>query len=128
MKQISTEIQRREAMGRTAEKNSGKTYCCYSLIIDSTMYVLWPVGFQVLSSSQVQTLYFQRKPGRRAEGLVPPAQPQGMDGAAVGWEPAHPLAPAGGDHSPCSRGICSSEGLGMGNKGKKKGENTHLEN
>lgn len=127
MKQISTEIQR-EAMGRTAEKNSGKTYCCYSLIFDPTTYVLWPAGFQVLSSPQVQTPYFQRKPGRWAEGLVPPAQPQGMDDAAVGWEPAHPLAPAGGDHSPCSWGICSSEGLGTGNKGKKKGGNTHLEN
>lgn len=45
MKQISTEIQRREATGGRAKKNSGKNYCPYSLIFDPTRYVPWPAGF-----------------------------------------------------------------------------------
>lgn len=42
MNPVSVEIQRREAMGDTAQKNSGNTYCPYSLIFDTTTYVLSP--------------------------------------------------------------------------------------
>lgn len=70
MKQISTEIiQRREVMGNTAQKNSGKTYCPYSLIFDLTTYVLWPSGFQVLSSPKRKNSIFKRSMGGGVKGL-----------------------------------------------------------
>lgn len=61
------------------------------------------------------------------EGLVSAAQPHSKDNSAVGWKPSHLLAPSGGDN-PCSWCSWLVEGLGMGNKGKKKRGNIHLEN
>lgn len=89
------------------------------------MYVLWPVVFQVLSSPEVQQPKEAQAVGK---GLVPPIQPQGKDDGAAGWEPAHPPAPSGGDHSPCPQATCLTGRLGIGNKGKKKGGNTHRGN
>lgn len=71
MKKISRNIQRREALRDTANKISGKIYWSYSLIFDATMYVLWPVAFQVLSSPQVQSPKEARAVGWRACSTSP---------------------------------------------------------
>lgn len=85
---------------------------------------IWFSGFVF---PQAQKLNFQKKHGWWSEGLVLPAQPQRRDDTALGWDSDHPLAPSGGDHSPCSRGICLAEELGT-EKMKKRGGDTHLEN
>lgn len=54
MKQICMEFQRRTAVGDVAKKIFEKTFCSYLLVFDPAAYVFWPVGFQILSSPQVE--------------------------------------------------------------------------